>query len=66
MKTLLTHMVGVATAGLMLYAHADFIDDSQDDATLLDRDLHKKGREEVHVNVDGPHVRDGSRRCENK
>ncbi|QJI32160.1 outer membrane porin, OprD family [Pseudomonas sp. ADAK18] len=45
MKTLLSPMVGAAMASFMLSAHADFIDDSHADVTLLNRYLNQQGRD---------------------
>jgi len=47
MKTFLSPVVGAAMASFMLSAHADFIDDSHADVTLLNRYLNQQGRDVV-------------------
>ena len=58
MKTLLSPMVGVAVASFMLSAHADFIDDSHADVTLLNRYLNQQGRDVVNSNAKAHSIRD--------
>ena len=58
MKTLLSPMVGAAMASFMLSAHADFIDDSHADVTLLNRYLNQQGRDVVNSNNKAHSIRD--------
>ena len=58
MKTLLSPMVGAAMASFMLSAHADFIDDSHADVTLLNRYLNQQGRDVVNSNAKAHSIRD--------
>ncbi|MCP2139100.1 UNVERIFIED_ORG: hypothetical protein J2Y94_000425 [Pseudomonas poae] len=58
MKTLISPMVGAAMASFMLSAHADFIDDSHADVTLLNRYLNQQGRDVVNSNAKAHSIRD--------
>jgi len=44
MNKMLSPVVGVALAGVVVSAHADFLDDSHADVTLLNRYLNQQGR----------------------
>jgi hypothetical protein len=50
-KKLATSFVGTLLVGAMLPAHADFLDDSHADLTLLNRYLDQEGRDVVGSNA---------------
>lgn len=58
MKTFLSPVVGAAMASFVLSAHADFIDDSHADVTLLNRYLNQQGRDVVGSNAKAHSIRD--------
>jgi hypothetical protein len=58
MKTFLSPVVGAAMASFMLSAHADFIDDSHADVTLLNRYLNQQGRDVVGSSAKAHSIRD--------